>query len=106
MPIFLGIAIGLFVVGTLSKDAVPKKEEKKQDAEIKPQPQSKEDKLFDEILQQLNEGKNVDYNALAKKIEDEELRAKVLLKIKLHFDPTGSQAGKRMKFEEDGVSKE
>ena len=49
----------------------------------------------------------MDYNALAKKkIDDDELRAKVLLRIKLHFDPTGSKAGKRLKFEEGGVSKE
>ena len=106
MPIFFGVAIGFFVMGTLTANA-PKKKEEKPKAAVKPQSQSEEaDKLFDEILEQLEKGKNVDFNALAKKIDDDEVRAKVLLKIKLHFDPTGSKAGKRLKFEEDGVSKE
>ena len=106
MPVAFGLAIGFFILGTLTPKDATKKQEKKKDSEVKSKSQAKEDKIFEEILKQLEEGKNVDYNTLAKKIDDEELRAKVLLKIKLHFDPTGSKEGKRMKFSEDGVSKE
>ena len=67
--------------------------------------EAEEDKHFNEILKQLESGSNVDYTSLVKKIDDEDLRAKVLMRVKLHFDPCGSDKGKKMRFSEDGVSK-
>ena len=42
----------------------------------------------------------MDYASIVKKIDDEDLRAKVLMRVKLHLNPQGSREGKRMKFSE------
>ena len=65
-----------------------------------------EDKLFNEIVKKLEDGDNVDYAQVVKKIDDEQLRAKVLMRVKLHLDPHGSREGKRMKFSADGEGEE
>ena len=57
-------------------------------------------------MKQLEQGGSLDQASLTKKIEDEKLRDKVLMKIKLHFDPTGSKLGKSLQWQADGVSKE
>ena len=111
MPVLLGISIGLFVLGIISKD-IPKTKPKQTetDEKTKVDPKAKEeqevDRLFKELVKQLEQGGSLDQASLTKKIEDEKLRDKVLMKIKLHFDPTGSKLGKSLQWQADGVSKE
>ena len=57
-------------------------------------------------MDQLEGAGSLDYASLTKKIEDEKMRDKVLLRIKLHLDPTGSRLGKSLQFQEEGMSKE
>ena len=111
IPVLLGMSIGLFVFGIISKD-IPKVKPKQSKTEetAKPDQKSKqereEQRLFDELVKQLEQNGSIDHASLAKKIEDEKLRDKVLMKVKLHFDPTGSKLGKSLKWQADGVSKE
>ena len=117
IPIIAGISIGIFLIATATPKEQPKKAEPKKEKnaskgkgkakEVKPKfTAEEEEKHFSEILKQLDSGSNVDYTALVKKIDDEDLRAKVLMRVRNHYDPRGSERGKKLRFSEDGESKE
>ena len=116
VPIIAGIAIGIFLISTATPKEQPKKTDlKKEEKRTKGKGKSKvdkpkfteeeEEKHFSEILKQLDSGSNVDYTALVKKIDDEDLRAKVLMRVRNHYDPRGAEKGRKLRFSSDGESK-